>query len=45
MMQGGDFTRHNGTGGQSVYGEKFAGKCTSVRCSVIILSYKRYVSR
>lgn len=21
--QGGDFTRHNGTGGESIYGEKF----------------------
>ncbi|XP_050021909.1 peptidyl-prolyl cis-trans isomerase A-like [Alexandromys fortis] len=26
MCQGGDFTRHNGTGGRSIYGEKFEDK-------------------
>ncbi|XP_064238967.1 peptidyl-prolyl cis-trans isomerase A-like [Aotus nancymaae] len=27
MYQGGGFTRHNGTGGKSIYGEKFDDKC------------------
>jgi cyclophilin family peptidyl-prolyl cis-trans isomerase len=31
MCQGGDFTRHNGTGGESIYGEKYGDENFKIR--------------
>eukprot|EP00301_Raphidiophrys_heterophryoidea_P024779 c814_g1_i1.p1 GENE.c814_g1_i1~~c814_g1_i1.p1 ORF type:complete len:356 (-),score=92.35 c814_g1_i1:123-1190(-) len=34
MCQGGDFTKHNGTGGESIYGEKFADENLTMKHEV-----------